>query len=777
MAKMSGEGIKQFFIQHGEKVGLGVIGLVAVYALATANWIPYDGDPYKIKSEAEQAKTEYDGRTIKPEDEQQLGLVVAASERPEALVNREMLDDLSPGNWNLAVMLASSPNDGQVPLKEVEDLFERHPIRNLIAGASYVLLNLGPEEPETEETPDDPDATPAAPQLAGVTPGSFPGSAINDRFERRETGTGGSGGIPGEEGYMGDYMEMYYSPELELYEEYGDEGGGELSYAGTVLRGRGQPYVSVRGIIPLHELIRDVSEARNCSFSEAAQYFQLIDYELERQVANPDGTWPDEADDESWESVDRSTAEAILGEVDGFDLDPVPPALTDVAVTMPLPARITGVWRTLATHPDIESFSLSQKEMENELKYQRALLKKAQEEREQLQGARGEETGPEVRGWANMMHDSRKIASDLTGAESAYGGGEYEDYYASQDSASLYGSMATSQQSDAQFTQLVEELADIASEDEQDEALLEYIKTRVSAVGNLLLFRYVDFAVEPGKTYRYRARLEIENPSYGEPVATAEEPSVVDGETRTNNWSNITQPVMVERDTYYFVNEIDKRKNVVAMDFYHFDPSLGTIVTNTEPDPPEEENMGSYPRLEVGFGEPIGGNLPVWELSPAAYTFAKDEEGVDEDEDPPGYSFDSGDLLVAALDDFNLSRQEHPELIIPKARNYDLQLVDAVLIQKKDGQLTQLDTVSQKPWKDYQDLLIGKQNEPFRDLKSGPPGDDELCPCLADLYGEGYMGYMDEMGESSGRRANKRTRTALRKSGSRADERGVDRGS
>ena len=99
-----------------------------------------------------------------------------------------------------------------------------------------------------------------------------------------------------------------------------------MGYAGTGLKGRGQFFVSVRGIIPLHELIRDVAEARNCDFAEASQYFQLIDYHLDRQMANPDGTWP--ADDQ-WEPVDRETAISVLSEVDGFDLDPVPPPLTD----------------------------------------------------------------------------------------------------------------------------------------------------------------------------------------------------------------------------------------------------------------------------------------------------------------------------------------------------------------------------------------------------------------------------------------------------------------
>ena len=83
----------------------------------------------------------------------------------------------------------------------------------------------------------------------------------------------------------------------------------------------------------------------------------------------------------------------------------------------------------------------------------------------------------------------------------------------------------------------------------------------VTAVGNLLLFRYIDFAIEPGKSYRYRcARMEIENPSFQERVADAATPSVVEGETRFNSWSNITAPVSVEKMTHYFVQQVEPKR-------------------------------------------------------------------------------------------------------------------------------------------------------------------------------------------------------------------------
>jgi hypothetical protein len=775
---------KQFFVNHGEKLGLGVVVLVVLYALGTANWVPYKGDPQKIVDEAKRAQADYDARKITPEEAQELGLVVEADKRPAALVKRNILEDWSAGRWDLRVPLAVSPTDGQQPFKEVQKLFERHPIRNLTASTYWVLLNLGPEDPPVEEATTTPEGevTPPPNTLAGGPRGNVPN--LDEEFQRKTNTASGEGasGIPG--GYPGpglagnEYMTGdYSSPELDYYDETSmmSEDGGSMSFAGTKLKGRGQFFISVRGIIPLHELIRDVMESRGCDFAEASQYFQLVDYQLERQMMNRDGSWP--ADD-AWETVDRETAFSLFSEVDGFDLDPVPPQLTDPAVTMPLPARITGVWGRHATHPDIESFSLSPEDMENELKYQHALLTKAQEEQKLREGVQPADQSLKPRGFHDVVYDSRQIVGEMVGADSIYGT-QYESVNYG-DESSVYGSMNQSNtQMDAKFKKLVEELSKSkeGGKETTDKKLMEYIQERVTAVGNLLLFRYVDFAVEPGKTYRYRARVEIENPNRLARVQDVEAPSVLEGETRFNAWSNITDPVAVERSTYYFVDKLDLRKNSVEFNFFHRDSALGTIVSNVEPNPPEEENINTYDRLQVGLGEPVGGNMQVWELSPGGYTFAKDEidgaaDDMDDDEDPKGYSFQTGDLLVAALDDYDLTRQEHPDLQIPKAQNYDLQLVDAVLVQTKEGELTQVDTISQAPWLDYMKRTIVKQNEPFRDLKQGPPVPGEgTCPCLTDLYGEGYMGPegMEGAGEGGSRRADKRTRTLLRKSGSRAD--------
>ena len=427
-------------------------------------------------------------------------------------------------------------------------------------------------------------------------------------------------------------------------DETSESGNGAVS-----LKGRGQPYVSVRGVIPLQTLVGDVAASRTCDEEEARTHLKLVDFELERQTADRHSGWPGE---DKWQPVDRVTAEAILHEVDGYDPDIVPAEFTHPSVTMPLPARITGAWVRQAAHPDIP-------------------------------------VGP--------------IAGELGANDRFRSRGELADVLAAS-AESTKGQGGTGSP-------------------------------------GVLLFRFIDFAVEPDRTYRYRVRLELANPCFGEAESEAVGSAVVLGETRFSAWSELSQPVSVERATYYFVREIyrpyrELNSRRVALDFYHFDPRLGTIVSNAEPDPPEDDNKGRVPSLEVGFAEPIAGDMTVWELSPADLTFAKDEEGLDEDGDPRGYSFDTGDLLVAALEDIDLSRQEHRDLRFPRYRNYDLQLVDAILVQKRDGTLQQLDTVSQKPWREYQEWKLEQQNKPFRALKAGSDQADALCPDLAELYEE-----------------------------------------
>jgi hypothetical protein len=59
------------------------------------------------------------------------------------------------------------------------------------------------------------------------------------------------------------------------------------------------------------------------------------------------------------------------------------------------------------------------------------------------------------------------------------------------------------------------------------------------------LFRFFDFTVEPGKTYRYRVRLMVENPNADVPRHYLEDYKYADGPTRPADWSEPSEPIAV----------------------------------------------------------------------------------------------------------------------------------------------------------------------------------------------------------------------------------------
>jgi hypothetical protein len=58
-----------------------------------------------------------------------------------------------------------------------------------------------------------------------------------------------------------------------------------------------------------------------------------------------------------------------------------------------------------------------------------------------------------------------------------------------------------------------------------------------------ILFRFLDFNVQPGKIYRYQVKLILKNPNYQLDPAHLEKPALAQGETRESSWSQPSPPV------------------------------------------------------------------------------------------------------------------------------------------------------------------------------------------------------------------------------------------
>jgi len=71
-----------------------------------------------------------------------------------------------------------------------------------------------------------------------------------------------------------------------------------------------------------------------------------------------------------------------------------------------------------------------------------------------------------------------------------------------------------------------------------------------------LLFRFLDFKIEPFKYYRYRVKLVMKNPNFGLEGSHLEKPELAQGETRETPWSPESAPIGVPVHERFFAGAV-----------------------------------------------------------------------------------------------------------------------------------------------------------------------------------------------------------------------------
>lgn len=71
-----------------------------------------------------------------------------------------------------------------------------------------------------------------------------------------------------------------------------------------------------------------------------------------------------------------------------------------------------------------------------------------------------------------------------------------------------------------------------------------------------LLFRFIDFNIEPGKTYRYQVKLILNNPNYNLDLAHLEKPELAQRESRESPWSDPSPPIQVPYVDRYYADDV-----------------------------------------------------------------------------------------------------------------------------------------------------------------------------------------------------------------------------
>ena len=726
---------KAFLVNHTEKLILGAAGLMVLAFLGGSQWTSYKGTPSEITDKVD--KNQRDLVNHAWPEEEQLKYEMTQKRTPKQVVHDNLRNPIAVSQYQMSTQFISSPWQGKEPLREPSLLT----LEDALATAGRVLIERPLDPTKEEEAPesdpkkkgpgkpgDKPEAAPVVPDpdsdfessrpaVAGVGPGaSAPGAILPG------TELPAYNGAPATES----------SPASTMMEAYGQSGYGSSMPGGGGLtlpkrEAQGYYFASVRAVFPVKEQIRKYQDAIHARTADIASFsFEVIDFTLERQeqIGTTD-TWTE------FQKVDTQSAFDVLDQALPPEPDIVSGTVTNNVITMPLPPRIWGNWRKVGSHPRIDNFVLSNEQVEQEVEYQAKLLELMREgkKNQKLMNPRPK---AEKRGFSSRVGDSRELQSDLFGG-SAYGSGMTSMYGGgvSSPGGSLYSggpgaapmgmpsprparAMPGGAKSGAPGNpnDVMKKLLESDDKDAQSKALKEYIEQRVTADGELLLFRYLDFTVESGKSYRYRVRLELNNPNFGHLASEANgETTVVQGETRLTDWSNVTEPVTIERDIYYFVKDVDTKYNRTKVSIYQWDTKLGTTVN---------ADIDLYP------GQHIAGTVKTSVIDPAKSTFKEDEP----------YPFTSSDVFVDTNADVTLDKTLHKDMKLPGGSKGDAWLPEEVLVvQSGTGELAVLDPVrqatEQKRLEDYQK----SQAKHFESLKaSAAPAMEMMGGSGEDMY-------------------------------------------
>lgn len=662
MKKLKNINFKALFIDHGEKMGLGLIALLVLLALSSTSWSKYAGSPEALGKKVKDARLRITSPEANqwPKEKQETFKVVDFNDRATQLFSRidQTKFEFTTPIWH--------------PLYRKRELArepEYLPVEFLLASSGRAILGVKPtgsaETGSSMAAGGSEASIDSGPAVAGANPAAgtgfkLPGAATAGGGANPVAGApgggahggGGGGGAPmrlptpvaaggGAHGGGAHGGGAAMPGGADMFSGMGSGGGG-----GGQVAARGVRYVAVRGVFPLRQQVEKYQRALNATAADAGLMFELLDFVLERQaaVAGPN-PWSGK-----WEVVNLDTAIEVLNEASDFELDPVQTGVTDSVITMSLPHRILEYWGDHATHPNVRDFQLKPEEMERELKLQQKLVEEY--EKAQLQSE------PKIRrrGLSAGQNDLRQMGQEMMSSNNA-------------------NSMMTSMQSS---------MGESSGGSGGGRMTVPDIKQRLTANGRLLLFRYFDFDVQPGMAYRYRVKLKIRNPNFERAREEVVDPAYTEGPERETDWSNISNASVIPNSVDYFLKDVERdptrddkvraAKAVASIAMFEWDSKLGTMLSDT---------------LRIlSVGQFIAEKKKTIVVDAAAPSY-EDKE----------VAFNTGDVLLDAAGDFDLSPEQHPELGLKADKGRPvtkLGLLPEAVVLNSLGEIKQLDPALDK---------------------------------------------------------------------------------
>jgi hypothetical protein len=388
--------------------------------------------------------------------------------------------------------------------------------------------------------------------------------------------------------------------------------------------------------------------------------------------------------------VDIKVANDVLTDAAFFEADVIDPTVSSPVFTMPLPGRVVGEWNEYnASHPALTKFDLdpAAKEKLDWLNAKIAEYAKQNEEmlKDQVQ----------IGGFAAHTYDTAKIGRQMMSTP-----GAMESFM--DESGMGMGSMPFGGGTPA-----------IPGQQTPPKITQEDLKDFVTASGTYLLFRYLDFDVQPGNAYRYRVRLVMMNPSYGLEPGEVVRNDVAEGQTRTTEWSEPSPPSIVPRDTKYYLSYIDPQGRA-TFELFEWSEEIGMIIRGL---------------LPVETAQFIGGTQSADVIDPAASTFETRD-----------FDFKSGDMLVDIDSGTGGLARALPELGL----NPKFGLPAQVLVVNDWGGLDVQDAISVAPERAEREAFVKQIATDFDYLRQ---------PAVTDETGldyEGSGGMLEDMEGMSG---------------------------
>ena len=697
MAKLRGMPFKEILIGHGEKIVLGMVGLIVLLALISTTWGGIDKRPDELLTIATTAGTKL--HTGEWPAEKQVDFKPSTYQTTALGMFQEMNDPNQLSVYAYDKPMTFPLYKREEPRGEVE----WPTVQDLLADYSQMVISVNPPQVDQE----------------GIVEGNAGEEDVKippkSNFAAGPLG-GAAAGMP--LGMMPEGM-----------------GGGGGATSGTLPRG--QRYVALRGTVNLYEIGKAIQHALHLeTAAEGMAMIDVIDFQIERQkaVAGPN-PWLEA----NWVVISLERADEVLAEATGQAADLVASGCINPVFTMPLPSRLDGDYTAIISHPSLERFQLSKEQREMEQKLNSAIQDAATE-------LGVSEKAGKRRGFIQNQVDINGLRNDVVGA-----GGNMGDILKNAgisntgaggmmppggQGSSMSGFAGGGRSGPGMGPNLGKGPSGNAGGGRGGPAggmmppggmagggmQSGGATVGANAAGTLMLFRYLDFDVNPGEAYRYRVKLEFANPNYLVSTDQVKEASVAENETRTTAWSEPSAPVVVKADTNTFLADIDKRqksKGEARILMYQWDASLGTYIDS---------------KLVTKFGQFLGGLAESPRLDLGTPSF---EDKV--------VLFASKEFLLDTSLPPTLLASDNPELnlqVDAKQAKDGLDLPAEAVVLDEYGQLRVLNSVAEKQTANEVDKKVKAERKPWEHLKVEAAETENPLGAAAGAAG-GMSGMMD----------------------------------